>query len=356
MTARVVPVILSGGSGTRLWPLSRADCPKQFIALAGDETMLQLTVARASDPALFEPPVIVANPRHAEIIEQQLGGQAADFQLILEPHARNTAPAIALAALAAEPSHLLLVMPSDHVIRDPAAFETAVKAALAFASEGGLVTFGVTPSRPETAYGYIRRGAELSPRLFEGVEFVEKPNVPLAERYLTEGCYDWNAGIFLFRADTYIAALAAHAPDILSAARPAMAAAREEGSRVWPDAQSFARSPSISIDYAVMEKAERFAIVPVDMQWSDLGSWDALHEISAQDATGNTAAGNVLAIDSTNCLLRSEGPKLVAVGVEGLVVVATADAILVVPRDHSQRVKDVVDALRQQGGNEALGV
>jgi mannose-1-phosphate guanylyltransferase len=353
---RVVPVILSGGSGTRLWPLSRTDCPKQFIALAGTETMLQLTVERVADPYRFEPPVVVANPRHADLIEAQLGGRGVSPRLILEPHARNTAPAIALAALAAEPHHPLLVMPSDHVIREPEAFRTAVEMALPYASRGGLVTFGIRPSRPETAYGYIRRGREIEPGLFEGIEFVEKPDRAGAERYLSEGCYDWNAGIFLFRADAYLEALAAHAPDILAAAEASMASATVEGECLYPDAQSFARSPSISIDYAVMEKAERFAVVPVEMSWSDVGSWDALHEISAQDGAGNAVIGDVLAIDSSGCLLRSEGPKLVALGVDDLVVVATGNVVLVVPRAQSQRVKDAVEAVREAAGGASLGV
>lgn len=349
---RVLPVILSGGSGTRLWPLSRPACPKQFIALAGEETMLQLTVGRVSDGALFEPPLIVASPAHAEIIEGQLVGRP--FRLVLEPHARNTAPAIALAALAADaPDRLLLVMPSDHVIRDPAAFTSAVKAAAPYAAEDGLVTFGVRPTRPETAYGYIRRGDQIAPGLFAGVEFVEKPDETTARRYLEVGNYDWNGGIFLFRADTYLAALEAHAPDILAAARAAMAAARRDGPRVYPESQAFGRSPSISIDYAVMEKADRFAVAPADMDWSDVGSWDALHEISDKDPKGNAAVGDVLALDTSGCLLRSEGRKLVAVEVEDLVIVATSDAVLVVPRARSQRVKDVVDALRAEGGAAA---
>jgi len=353
---RVVPVILSGGSGTRLWPLSRNSCPKQFIALAGDDTMLQLTVERVADAGLFEPPIIVANPLHAAIIEEQLGDHTA-FTLILEPHARNTAPAIALAALAAPSAdQLLLVMPSDHLIGDPGAFAASVERASRYAADGGLATFGIRPDGPETAYGYIRRGEELAPGLFAGVEFVEKPDRELAQRYLEDGCYDWNAGIFLFRADTYLSALSAHAPDILAAAEAALADAKREGMRLYPDGPSFARSPSISIDYAVMEKAERFAVVPVEMGWSDVGSWEALHDISARDERGNAIAGDVLSLNASGCLLRSEGPKLVAVDVENLIVVATADAILIVPRDRSQRVKDVVDALREQSGNERLGV
>lgn len=350
---RVTPVILSGGSGTRLWPLSRTDHPKQFLALMGARTMLELTADRVADPNLFEPPVIVANPRHAGLVEEQV--DAAGATLILEPHARNTAPAIALAALAA-PDRLLLIMPSDHLINDPAAFHTAVRAAVPVAAGGSLVTFGVRPSGPETAYGYIRRGAPLAPGVFEGEAFVEKPDRETAARYLAEGCYDWNAGIFLFLADVYLAALAASAPAMLAAARAAFEAARREGARIFPDPVSFARSPSDSIDYAVMEKAERFAVVPVEMDWSDVGSWEALHEVSARDDRGNAQAGAVLAIDSRDCLLRSSGPRLVTLGIENLIVIATPDAVLVVPKNQSQRVKEAVDALRAEGGNEPLGV
>jgi mannose-1-phosphate guanylyltransferase len=350
---RVLPVILSGGSGTRLWPMSRTACPKQFIALIGAETMLQLTVERVADPELFEPPMIVAHPLHADLIEGQLGAAAT---LILEPHARNTAPAIALAALAAPAEQLLLVMPSDHLIHDADGFRAAVQTAAATAAEGWLVTFGVRPSRPETAYGYLRRGAELAPGVFEGEAFVEKPDRETAGRYLADGCYDWNAGIFMFRADVYLQALEKAAPEISAAARAAFESGRREGARVLPDPDSFARSPSDSIDYAVMEKAERFAVVPVDMDWSDVGSWEALHEVSPQDERGTAIGGDVLSIDSKGCLLRSSGPKLVVVGAEDLIVIATADAVLVVPKSQSQRVKEAVDALRAAGGNEGLGV
>jgi mannose-1-phosphate guanylyltransferase len=352
-TQRILPVILSGGSGTRLWPLSTGERPKQFLPLTGNATLLQETAARVADPDLFEAPLIVASAAHAELIEEQLQGQST---LILEPAARNTAPAIALAAITAPADQLLLVMPSDHLIGNPLEFVTAVTTAAAPAREGWLVTFGVRPSRPDTGYGYIRRGEALAPGIFEGREFVEKPDRTTAERYLDDGGYDWNAGIFLFRADSYLKALADHAPDILAAAQAAVDGAKRDGSRLHPDSASFSRSPSVSIDYAVMEKAARFAVVPIATEWSDVGSWDALHEISVQDELGNAVAGNVLALDARGCLLRSAGPKLVAVGVEDLVVIATEDAVLVVPRGQAQRVKDAVDALRAAGGNGSLGV
>ncbi len=351
---RILPVILSGGSGTRLWPLSRSERPKQFLPLTGQASMLQATAARVADGDMFERPLIVASAAHADMIEEQLRSRSPT--LILEPAPRNTAPAIALAALAAPADQLLLVMPSDHLIGNPADFVAAVGSAVATAREGWLVTFGIRPSRPDTAYGYIRHGEALAQGIFEGREFVEKPDRATAERYLSDGGYDWNAGIFLFRADSYLEALAAHAPDILAAARAAVDGGKREGSRLHPDAASFSRSPSISIDYAVLEKAARFAVVPIAMEWSDVGSWDALHEVSVQDELGNAVTGNVLALGARGCLLRSAGPKLVAIGIEDLVVIATDDAVLVVPRDQTQRVKDAVDALRSAGGNDSLGV
>jgi mannose-1-phosphate guanylyltransferase/mannose-1-phosphate guanylyltransferase/mannose-6-phosphate isomerase len=356
MPARKIrPVILSGGAGTRLWPLSRIERPKQFLPITDDSTMLQATAARVADADRFEPPLIVASPAHADLIEEQLPIRPPST-LILEPSPRGTAPAIALAALTVPADELLLVTPSDHLIGHSEAFVAAVAAAAATAVEGWLVTFGIRPRRPDTGYGYIRRGAELAPGIFEGLEFVEKPDRATAERYLSDGGYDWNAGIFLFRAGAYLEALAAHAPDILMAARAALDEGRREGVRLYPAAASLARSPSISIDYAVMEKSERFAVVPIDIEWSDVGSWDALHEVSKQDELGNALSGDVMALGARGCLLRSDGPKLVAIGVEDLVVVATADAVLVVPRSQSQRVKDAVDALRAAGGADGLGV
>ena len=352
---RILPVILSGGSGTRLWPLSRGDRPKQFLPLSGQATMLQATAARVADGDMFEPPLIVASAAHAELIEDQLRSQSPP-NLILEPLPRNTAPAIALAALSAQAGQLLLVMPSDHLIGNPDDFVAAVGAAAVPAREGWLVTFGVRPGRPDTGYGYIRRGEPIAPGIFEGREFIEKPDLATAERYLNDGGYDWNAGIFLFRADSYLEALARHSPDILAAAQAAVDGARREGARLHPDAASFSRSPSISIDYAVMEKVDRFAVVPIALEWSDVGSWDALHEVSVQDEFGNAVTGNVLALGARGCLLRSEGPKLVAVGVEDLVVIATDDAVLVVPRSQAQRVRDAVDALRAMGGDDSLGI
>jgi mannose-1-phosphate guanylyltransferase/mannose-1-phosphate guanylyltransferase/mannose-6-phosphate isomerase len=345
---RITPVILSGGSGTRLWPVSRSGKPKQLLALTHVETMLQLTIGRCAEAAGFAPPVIVANAAHAGEIELQLAvsGYAA-YSLILEPAARNTAPAIALAALAGEPDAILLVMPSDHVIADVSAFHAAIAKAVAPVEAGWLATFGITPTGPETGYGYIRRGTEIAAGVARVDRFVEKPDIATAQAYLDEGCYSWNGGIFLFTAASYIAALETYAPAILAAAREAMDKAERQGSRILPDSLAFGRSPEDSIDYAVMEKAERVAVVPVEMGWSDVGSWDALHEIAVKDGDGNAHHGEIMAIDTANCLIRSEGPLVAAIGVRDLIVIATGDAVLIMPRGDSQQVKRAIEMLKR---------
>ena len=344
----IVPVILSGGSGTRLWPMSTPERPKQMLALHAEETMLQLT-ARRSAGEQFAAPIVVANARHADMIDTQLGAVSAGAQaVILEPMGRNTAPAIALAALAAEDSAApLLVMPSDHVIEDVEAFHRAIHAALPLVAEGWLVTFGITPDAPETGYGYIKIGEDLGGGVHKVARFVEKPPLDKAEAMLASGDHAWNGGIFLFRADIFLGTLAVHAPDMLSAAQHAMGKATRKGNRILPDADAFAASPADSIDYAVMEKSDRVAVVPVTMGWSDLGSWDALHAISDGDAAGNVCQGEVVAIDTANCLVRTDGARVALVGVEDLIVVASGDDILILPRGRSQEVKKVLAAMKR---------
>ena len=346
---KIVPVILSGGSGTRLWPLSRAARPKQMLDLLGDGSMLAVTAARVSDETLFAPPLLVAGARQADAIEAELPNAAS---LILEPEAKNTAPAIALAALAVDRDDIMLVLPSDHLIADAAGFRDAARVALPFAEAGWIVTFGMKAERAETGYGYIERGPALGEGVHQAVRFVEKPDAATAGRYAAGGRHDWNGGIFLMRAGTYLDALALHAPEIAQAARSAMAGAKRDGRRLLPDAACFAASPSLSIDYAVMEKAERIAVAPVSIGWSDVGSWDSLYDASAQDGDGNAIAGDVIALGARGCVIRSEGPLVTAIGIEDLVVIATADAVLIVPRAQSQRVREAVDALKEQGRDE----
>lgn len=336
----VTPVILSGGGGTRLWPLSRPHKPKQLLALAAAETMLQVTAARVADPARYAAPIVIGSAVHADEIERQVTGIGT---LILEPAGRNTAPAIALAALVADPDAILLVMPSDHVIKKVDAFHAAVAAGLPLARDGWLVTFGITPTHAETGYGYIRQGRPLNDQAHAVERFVEKPERAVAEAMLAEGGHAWNGGIFLFRAGSLIDLMQVHAPEILTQVRAAVDRAERTGARLAPEREAFLASPSVSIDYAVMEKAERVAVVPVDLGWSDVGSWDALYELGPHDAAGNLASGAAQLIETSGCLIRGEGVRVSALGVSDLIVVATPDEVLILPRGRSQDVKRLLD-------------
>ncbi len=289
---KITPVILSGGTGSRLWPLSRKDRPKQLLSLTHEQTLLQLTALRTHDPSRFIKPIVVANADHAALIEEQLAHIELYPTLILEPVARNTAPAIALAAFAA-PEALMLVMPSDHVIANPSVLHKALDAAAGLAEDGWLVTFGIAPTRPDTGYGYIRTGCEIAPGVRAVDAFVEKPALAMATQYLAQGCYLWNAGIFLFRAETYISELEAHAPDIATACRAAMAQSHREGRRIYPALEPLLACRSDSVDFAIMEKAKRVAVVPAPLLWSDVGSWDALHDLGRKDAFGNARHGEI---------------------------------------------------------------
>jgi mannose-1-phosphate guanylyltransferase/mannose-1-phosphate guanylyltransferase/mannose-6-phosphate isomerase len=272
-----------------------------------------------------------------------------DAALILEPAARNTAAAIALAALTAPADSLLLVMPSDHVIADVPAFHAAIARATPVCAEGWLVTFGITPDQPDTGFGYIKRGEEIAPGVQQVERFVEKPDLDTAKAYLATGSYSWNGGIFLFMASAYLQALGELAPEILAAAQTSIKAGRSDGHRLYPDRAAFIASPNESIDYAVMEKAGKVAVVPVEMAWSDLGSWDALHAIAPRDADDNAHHGEIVAIDTSGCLLRTDGPLIAAVGIKDLIVIATGDAVLILPRGSSQQVKRAVEALKREG-------
>ena len=347
VAAPIVPVILSGGSGTRLWPMSTAERPKQMLALTAEQTMLQLTARRAHGER-FAAPIVVANARHADMVESQLHDVAAAAQaLILEPVGRNTAPAIALAAIAAGGGDApLLVMPSDHVISDVPAFHAAIHAALPLVEQGWLVTFGIAADAPETGYGWIHIGEEIGGGVHRVVSFVEKPPRDRAEAMLAAGDHAWNGGIFLFRADIYLGALAVHAPDMLAACQQAMDGAVRDGRRIFPDEAAFGAAPADSIDYAVMEKAERVAVVPVNMGWSDVGSWDALHAISDCDDDGNACEGDVVMLETTNCLVRAGGMRIATLGVSDLIVVASGNDVLILPRGRSQDIKKLIDAMK----------
>ena len=358
--SRIHPVILSGGAGTRLWPVSRAIFPKQLMPLTGEQSLLQETAARVSDPARFAAPLVICNEDHRFMVAEQLQRVGlTTAAIMLEPAARNTAPATCVAALQlleADPEALMLLLPSDHFIADRAGFLAAVEEAAAAAAEGWLVTFGITPDRPETGYGYIDRAEPLAEgsRCHRVARFVEKPDVATAEGYLAAGTFAWNSGMFLFSAARLVEEIARFAPEILTACRQALGAKRHDLDFLRLGEEAFKASPSISIDYAVMEKAERCAVVPVDIGWTDVGSWSALWEIAGQDEAANGLSGDVVAIDTKGSYLRSEGPLIATVGVEDLVVVATGDAVLVCPKDRAQDTKKIVERLDSKARDEHL--
>jgi len=354
----IYPVVLSGGSGTRLWPMSRTLYPKQLLTLIGRDSLLQQTVRRVADDRRFAPPLLVANEEHRFIIAEQLREIAVvPRALLLEPIGRNTAPAACVAALAlteTDPDPLMLVMPSDHTIADAGAFLAAVDLAATAARSGDLVSFGIAPERAETGYGYIRRGGALETEgVFAVAEFVEKPGPEQAKQYLASGEYCWNSGIFLFPARLYIDELERLRPAMVAACRRALTEGRRESDFIRLDKEAFSACDDDSIDYAVMEKTRRAAVVPVAMGWSDIGSWDALWEMSGKDRDGNSIEGNVVAEATRNCYLRSEAGLVAAIGIEDLVVVATADAVMVAPRKRTQEVKTLVARLASESRDEA---
>ncbi|MEI2795859.1 mannose-1-phosphate guanylyltransferase/mannose-6-phosphate isomerase [Pseudoxanthomonas sp. F11] len=352
--AQLQPVLLSGGSGTRLWPLSREAYPKQFLPLAGDDTMVQATWRRVEALADMAP-IVVANEEHRFLVAEQLRQVGAPVPaILLEPVGRNTAPAIAAAALqamAGGADPLLLVLPSDHVVRDVAGFQRAVRQASSAADAGALVTFGIVPDAPETGFGYIQ--AEAGDGLRQVLRFVEKPDAATARSYLDAGGYYWNSGMFLFRASRYLEELARFRPDIVDAVRAAHAAARHDGDFVRLDKDAFSACPSDSIDYAVMEKTADAMVLPVDIGWNDVGSWSALWDVAERDADGNAHHGDVIAVDSRNSYAYAQ--RLVAlVGVDDIVVVETDDAVLVARKDKVQEVKQVVARLKQEQRSQAV--
>ena len=357
-TGTIHPVILSGGAGTRLWPLSRELYPKQLLPLVTSHSLLQDTARRVAQPP-FAAPLIVCSDDHRFIIAEQLRAQSiAPSAMVLEPAPRNTAPAAAVAAAilaAGDRDAVMMVLPSDHAIADEAAFRAAAMTAAAAASAGHLVAFGITPSAPETGYGYIRRGEPLEglAGAYKLARFVEKPDAASAKGYLADGGWSWNSGMFMFPATLYLAELARFEPAIAEAARAALAAAKRDLDFLRLDEAAFARAPARSIDYAVMEKTTRAAVVPAALGWSDVGAWSALWDIGAKDNDGNVTLGDVMTIDSRNSYLRSEKPLLAAIGIADAVVVATSDVVLVAAKDRVQEVKQIVDRLKRQDRPEA---
>lgn len=358
----ILPVILSGGSGSRLWPLSRQLKPKQFLPLVNDSlSMLQATIERLQglEVAL---PRLICNEEHRFLAAEQLrqvGMEKAN--ILLEPVGRNTAPAIALAALqvveneAAESEDpVLLVLPADHLIRDVGIFQTCVKNALPLAQAGKLVTFGIIPAHAETGYGYIEQGVALENGGYTVSRFVEKPNAATAADYLASGQYLWNSGMFMFRAGRYLEELERYRPDILAACRASLDKTEQDLHFTRVDAEAFANCPSDSIDYAVMERTDAAVVVPMDAGWSDIGAWSALWEFSQKDSNGNVCKGDVLAYNSRNTYLHAESRLITTVGVENLVIIETQDAVLVADKDRVQDVKKVVEQIKYSGRHEHM--
>ncbi|MEZ0153467.1 MAG: mannose-1-phosphate guanylyltransferase/mannose-6-phosphate isomerase [Candidatus Reddybacter sp.] len=355
----MIPVVLSGGSGSRLWPLSRAHYPKQFIPLASEKTMLQETLGRLQglhSEALS--PLVICNEQHRFMVAEQLREIDVTAQhILLEPVGRNTAPAVALAALAAASDDILLVLPADHAINDVKSFHCAIELACSEAEQGALVTFGVVPTSAQTGYGYIQasnnEAVPVAGLSAQGVEqFVEKPDLATAQAYVDSGDYYWNSGMFAFKAGRYLEELARYQPEMLNACRAAFDGASVDMDFMRLDKAAFSACPDDSIDYAVMEKTDNALVIPLDAGWSDIGSWSALWDISDKDAQGNTCKGDVLAVDTENSYLHTNGRLLATVGIKDLVVVETDDAVLVADKSRVQDVKEVVNRLQAAGRSE----
>jgi len=358
-TSKITPVILSGGSGTRLWPMSRESYPKQLLPLSSEQSLLQETASRINDSSRFTAPMVVCNAEHRFVVAEQLNQLGINpLAIVLEPVGRNTAPAAAIAALMlikTDPNALILLLPSDHTIADEKAFQKAASIAAQASADDYLVTFGVKPDRAETGYGYIHRGSPLKGHsgCFAVEEFVEKPDSATAARYLATGVYDWNSGMFLFSAKAFLAELERLEPEIVNACSASINAAETDLDFVRISEQAFSNCPSKSIDYAVMEHTDHAAMIPVNIGWNDVGSWGALWDIGSKDGANNVVSGDVSIFDTQNSYIRSEGPLVTTLGIENLVVVATADAVLVTSKDRAQDVKTIVEALKSRGRNEA---
>jgi mannose-1-phosphate guanylyltransferase/mannose-6-phosphate isomerase len=353
----LIPVLLSGGVGSRLWPVSRELYPKQFLPLAGSASLLAQTWQRVAGLEQVAAPIVVCNEEHRFLVAEQMRSCAVQpSAIVLEPQGRNTAPAAAVAAMKAleiSADAVMLLLPADHVIQQPQAFAEAVARGLPAARQGQLVTFGVVPTAPETGYGYIKRAGAIGDQLFRIERFVEKPDLETARGYLAGGDYLWNSGMFLMRADTWLEQLERFAPAIVQASRKALAAARADLDFTRLDATAFAECPSDSIDYAVMEQTDRGVVVPLACGWSDVGSWSSLWEVAGKDGHGNAVSGDVLLHDVDDSYIRAESRLVAAVGVDNLVVVETSDAVLVADRSRVQEVKEIVSQLKKLKRDEA---
>jgi mannose-1-phosphate guanylyltransferase len=343
MAVLVQPVVLAGGSGTRLWPISTPDRPKHLLEMVGSGTMLEQTLRRVGDPGLFGSPTIVGAAAQGD----EVGGLAPDARLILEPIPRGSAAAVALAAWATEPDAVLIILPSDHHVIDPAPLYEAIKRGLPAAQAGQLITFGIEPAQAETGYGYITGGDEVATGVLRAKSFIEKPSKDVAEQLIASGKAFWNSGMFMFSAGAMLSELERHAPEIHAATKAAMDGAHREGKRITPDREALEDCPNTSIDYAVMEHSERIAVVPLQLQWSDVGSWAAVYELAAKDAGGNALDDVSKALGSSGCLIRSTGPRIVTIGVEDLIVIATNDHVLVLPLSEAQRVRDAAESMKR---------
>jgi mannose-1-phosphate guanylyltransferase/mannose-6-phosphate isomerase len=356
----IVPVILAGGSGSRLWPLSRQHYPKQLLKLFGDKTMLQQTILRLAGLPDMGSPIVVCNVEHRFMVAEQLNEIGfSDSAIILEPLARNTAPALALAALHAketQPGSTLLVLSADHMIRDVEEFRRVVKVAADAAAKNHLVTFGVQPTHPETGYGYIKTnsGSAEAKEVFNVEQFVEKPDLNTAQSYLDAGCYYWNSGMFVFKTDVFLSELQHHSPDVIATANEARTNAVHDLDFIRVQKDSFAKAPNISIDYALMEKSNNVVCVPLDAGWSDVGDWKSFWDVSQKDVAGNSFIGDSIDVGSTNTLVFSQHKLVATLGVSNLMIINTPDAVLVADKSKAQEVKAIISQIENKARKEHL--